>query len=676
VRTAALRNAMKKYQELHSQPPAQANEALATYLKSLPEFAAAGATRDGTWALFKDGKLAVLVNNPLIDKAIAARKKHAALEAPKPHPILAAAVAGGELPTGKQFRAYDVIGLPETASALSDVSGWLSAQGYTSGGGTGLVEDMTFGNDDGVLYLNTHGAMAVLRDRDHGTILNAYAMETATPVHDEDGNPITTNSVSGFEVSRLDPPQYEAWLADGHLAYLYASIASGTEWNYAITSKWIQDFWKFGPGSFAMLAVCSSMGISDPTSAPGALVATTGLSVGWSAPVLVADGLGAARYSFDRLLGTNKMSDWEPLKTPKERPWDWLEVYGEIFAIGKGTSVDATHSATLMAVGSDVILAPSISTIDVEESAKQFILHGAFGSDSGNGQVTVSSSPGDNDNGTALSGCSWQPDTIKCTVDGQQAGYVRAVSRGHKSNPIAVTRFHPKLTWHLHHAGAKDLLDLNSVMDIIMRVDVQAYRRHATEDPKPRDPFRVAPSQDSKCTFDSSGYGTDANGNKVNITGSKSGDVIGPFATVVPTAADQMMTQLIASSGVPLPAGMPDPRILGGQAEQGKCVFGGLLDPKVGTTFQAAVALAGSIVVPGAPAAAGGFSVVMFEKKGSQTEVIKHLTLNMALVTTSDQGGPVTLKGDHLEMSNKDTKVTLDWSDTSGDFPPDPQSAR
>ncbi len=402
-----------------------------------------------------------------------------------------------------------------------------------------------------------------------------------------------------------------------------------------------------------------------------------GVAVGWTDKVLVADGLGAARFGFDRLLGVNKDTDWGGAKTPKQRPWNWVEVMGEIGALGKGSSVDANHNAQLAFVGSDQLLAPSIATIDVEENAKQFVLHGAFGTGSGDHKVTLASTP-DGD-GAELGGCNWQPDTVKCNVDGQQAGYVRAISNGHKSNPIAVTRFHPKLTWHFHGGEpAHGIIDLTAVMDIYLRVDVQTYRRHASEDPKARDPFRVAPSQDSTCKFTTTGYGVDSKENKVPITGSGSADVVGPYASVVPPGANTPMGQftpanVAAMAGIAMPAGMPDPQLMMG-APPGKCLFGGLLDPKVGTTFAAAVSVPNSIVVKGY-SMPGGFAIAMFEKKGGVADVLKRLTLNMGIATGA-QGGDVTLLGDHLDQPGKDGDISLDWSDTKGEFPPDAQSAR
>jgi hypothetical protein len=81
VRSAALRNAMNKYHEVHGQPAAQANQALATYLKSLPEFQDAEATDTGIWARFKDGTGVVMFNDPSVDAAIAA-KRHATRRSP------------------------------------------------------------------------------------------------------------------------------------------------------------------------------------------------------------------------------------------------------------------------------------------------------------------------------------------------------------------------------------------------------------------------------------------------------------------------------------------------------------------------------------------------------------------------------------------------------------------
>jgi hypothetical protein len=45
-------------------------------------------------------------------------------------------------------------------------------------------------------------------------------------------------------------------------------------------------------------------------------------------------------------------------------------------------------------------------------------------------------------------------------------------------------------------------------------------------------------------------------------------------------------------------------------------------------------------------------------------------------IVTGVQGGDVTLLHDHLDQSSTGGDITLDWPDTKGDFPPDPQSAR
>ena len=703
-RAAAMQRAGAKFDELRKgSQPAQANAAMAAYLKKQPELEAAAATHTGAWGRFKDGRLAVFVNDPSIDAAIRRSPKRGAAERTEAHPMLALGVPGGDEPAQKSFRAIETLGIDDTVQARSNIATYLSGQGYTAGSSGGNVEDLKMDSSVGALYFNTHGGMGSLADRvtDTSTVErgNVYVMMTATPVYDANGQPITTNSYSGFKRALQNPQQYEAWLADGHLAYMYASVASGPQWSYGITNLWVQDYWQFDPSAVVLLTVCSSMARPstgggnpgepgaapgwdpDPASAlPDVLAQKVALAVGWTEPVGVDEGLGVAQFAFDRMLGANQWTTWGT-KNPPERPWDWLETMQEIQSLGHGQSVGSAGVAQLAFVGGDAILAPSISTIDMEESAKQIILNGSFGKDPGDGKVTLSDTP--TGSGSTLSGCSWQPQTIKCTVDGTQAGYAQVVSHGHKSNVVAVTRFKVKLSWHLRGGGARDKLDVKATEDVTLRVDVQSWRRHAKDDPKPRDPFRVAPSQDSKCNLTTSGYGPGPNGSTIPITGSGTGDVVGPYASVVPPANPAMGPNMAGLAGLQLPAGvpagilgsMPDPA-LGAMAAQGKCMLGGMLDPTVGTKFAASINIPSAIIVKGY-ASNFGFDVRMFEKKKDVQAVIAGLTLNMKMVT-SPQGGATTLVGDHLEQDSKDGKdtITLDWQDANGEYPPDASSAR
>ncbi len=275
VRSAALRNAMGKYYEVHGQPLAQANQALAAYLKSLPDFEDAAATSTGVWGRFKDGRVAVMINDPAADAAVAAKRKHAARDEGIPHMMLGAAVPGGDIPAGKKFRAYDIIGVG--GAARSDIAGWLGSQGYTDGGGSGSVDDMKFGADDGAIYLNTHGAWFWSPTTDaQGRRQQIYSMMTTTPVLDERGQTINHDVA---RMSDLPPPsgQYESMLQDGHLIYAFGALASGDQWNYGITSLWVQDYWQFGASPFVMLAVCSSMARTPQTGGnPGEAGASQG----------------------------------------------------------------------------------------------------------------------------------------------------------------------------------------------------------------------------------------------------------------------------------------------------------------------------------------------------------------------------------------------------------------
>jgi hypothetical protein len=481
---------------------------------------------------------------------------------------------------------------------------------------------------------------------------------------------------------------------------MLAMVNAGRMWAYAVTSRFIQKNWSLAPAAVVMLVACGAMSTektgNDDQLFRDVVASKAGLVVGWTGEAYGEVAYGVARLTFDRMLGTNQFAAWRPVQTPKERPWDWNEILKEIQAQGKTTNPPDQNDiwpSVLAASGSDAILTPSIATIDVEENKKQFILHGSFGASARDKKVTLSQSAADNDQGTELGGCQWQPDTVTCTVDGQQAGYVRAVADGRRSNPVAVTRFKPVLKWHLHGGTGKGgIIDWVSEMRPILRVDVQSYRRHLLDDPKARDPFRVDPSLDSKCTFKSTGYGVGPHGEKIPIKGDKTGDIVGPYDSVVASsspfgsgmgAGAQMgalagLPQVQGLSGIGGAAGalgaMPD---LGAQksAPVGKCLLGGTLDPTQGTRFAASVALADDLIVPDAPALRGGFDVRMLIHKGSAQDLIKQITLNMQIVVDAQSADVEFLKG-HLESKNKDAEITLDWDDTKGEFPPDPTSAR
>jgi hypothetical protein len=694
-------------------PIAQREATLVAALKARPEIEDAGNNPGlNVWARFKDGKQ-ILVTT--YDFALPGGRHAEAAPRTRPHAARAKAV-----PEPTRAQLFDSFSFD--ASVIAELPGWMKDKAYEpyALGSTATVEALkSTVKGDGFFYLNTHGGMGWERNTnilgDHPQL---YSLMTGSPVRDKDGKPIRAKVGGRIYDMDAGAAAYEDDLSDGSLTYFLADVrrTDGTkckdadgkdttwciEWRYGMTHRFVHKYFELGANSLVFLNACSS--VSDKSVDLDAELAGkgAGLVVGWSNVIEATTAMRAAEVVIDRMLGENKMHIVPP-STPPQRPWSFLPVYKELVAKGWDHYTDENNDAHMATVppGGDALLVPSIATLDVDEAARKIWVQGDFGDDPGDGkrQVTIAATSDPSDTGSALGGCTWRPDTIECDIGDDQAGWVKVSARGHASNPVALTRFHPILTFTFDgtsHNGGE--IHIKSVLDAKIRIDLQPWRRSPQEDPRPRDPFRVSPVQSSTCRIDVHGFGIDDHGNRKPITGSTTMVVAGPYPSVVPLPGEGGAGPLGLPPGVQLPPGvnippqalaaaamMPDPMLLA-PAPVGKCTFGGKLDltqqPAPTTDFAWSIHPAPYLRGDGWPEPVPELYTVhdFIKKDGAQpnpADIIKQLTLHLQLAF-APQGGSATLLGGHLDQQSSDGrgKLRLEWADTNGEYPPDPHTGR
>ncbi len=487
VRLAAIDMVAAKAKTLDWGNLNAANDQLAAYMNTLPEFDTAAVNSEvaNVWALFTDSVLFMFVNNrgPSAVSAAGAPAPGDDAQAdqsfvpvnPRQKPSSSSAgsrAAGEELPLSVQARLIETLG-SHFAPATSTIRTMLTANGYLTATPTsGTVGGLKLVGGDGVLYYDGHGGAGYFNT---AMTDSAYGLWTST------------------EVTQANLPSYSADFTARRLCLMCQTVdIIGTdtlrELHYGITPKFVTWYWHdFGQNAMVFIDACGGGGAFAAPFRNAIIAKKASVYFGWTKPVYSDAASLVAKFMFDRLMGANVAA---PKESPPQRPFSYVDVYGDLanrgLTVHPSTDGATTTFTYFNGTGTFGLLAPSISFMSVqEELGEQLYINGIFGSDPGaDGRVMVG--------GTPLIVTSWLPTEIHCDlprdgggsegpvtveVSGDYGGLSPLVYR--KSNVVNLTSWRIPFHYEHHEGGANILVDMN----LHIRADIHAHREVIHEAP-------------------------------------------------------------------------------------------------------------------------------------------------------------------------------------------------
>jgi len=518
-----------RYAALRAADPNTAAIRLADYMRSLPEFAAADASQDGSvWSVFVDGPIYVIGDTRREGGPETTSRPPAHSESPKLETIRSAdptAALVSTRPSGKKYLILRALG-DSWGRTPDRVAAKIKGAGYEE-----KVVDFTPAalktpdplKDVGFLFFQTHGAtrnfsLATKSDALYSDVF--FLMWTSEKVT-ADSNP------------------YAEDVKAHRVVYFSANPSSGEpdEPHYAITSAFVEKYWQPEKDLFVYADACSSA--TDPKFVEAFIKRGAAVYVGWSNSVRSGNANFTTEKLFEILLGT-AITLLPP--DPPIRPFD---VETAFIFLGSNVLADPTTGAALvyqppqLPPQLDVVhafhgLAPSISHMALNSlDPSELHIFGDFGfpdfvardTDAGTSGfdlstivVIVGGTPV-----TVLSADPVREDTItpvcrrpdlKChnriavrlpNDGGGSSGDVVVRIRGITSNSVPLTEWrHGKFTLS---GPIGDGCTLTISYDLHFRADIHTYRLQLNFFQLNLSNVPAAP--DSKCTYSFSGGRTD-----------------------------------------------------------------------------------------------------------------------------------------------------------------------
>jgi len=344
---------------------AQRTTQMAAYLRTLPEFKAAGSSADDcAWGRFTDGGHLVVSFSRMPDWRAPGGPVRDFVPSAAPN-----TVSKGTF--GRVLHSFGT-GFTQGDAATTKIKSLLGRYGYSvrpSTDGDASVQALRGVKDDGYLYFNTHGGSF-----EDTFVSKRFCMQTSTvrtPALDQQ-----------FDIAVDLADNTLVWMtAPNGLQDAFGKPLSDTR--YAITAAFVTKYWSFQPNAVVYFNVCYSSYTAAPNGAQDFIAAchTKGAAVhlGWDSAVQVNGSILAAQYMADRLLGGNDVQKESPL----QRPFMVKEILTDMTAKSiipvAGVNLVASFKAGIDNAG----LRPTIQHMQFLEPQNELTIVGQFGSTPG-----------------------------------------------------------------------------------------------------------------------------------------------------------------------------------------------------------------------------------------------------------------------------------------------------
>jgi hypothetical protein len=489
ARLATLDTLSSVFSRLPGVDPASDRQAVLNYLKSRPEFEAAGISSKGenVWGRFVDGRLFLYVNNRQPSSAVSGSL--APLNRIENQPV-GLNKTRDFFPASSSARIINSLGswFGAAARSVDSIKRWCKIAGYTLvTPDIATVANLKKMKGDGIFYWATHGGYGERNDAKRGT---TYALWTSD------------------EVNAANEVKYLADLNTHNVQYMYQandSVRGGppsSAMHYCVDLWFIVNNMEFAENSLVYIDACGSGGF-DPSYSFAFINA--GIYLGWSLPVTDDDADRAARFFFDRTLGMNRNT---PKLTPPQRPFFVEDILSDMTKRGLDVSGASRLTHPFEPVLAHLrLLAPSIGLTSGkgDVSSSTYTIGGSFADNPGAAGVVLL-------NNKPVTISSWSPTEVKIQKP-QGGGTLVVTVRNVKSNPINLTEWNGTLEYTYTGRGT---LKQHIVMNLKFWADVHTFRPNIIQ-PAMYMPFAgmgrpVEWMKTSSCTYEASGEFKDSFG--------------------------------------------------------------------------------------------------------------------------------------------------------------------
>ena len=452
-RLQILGDLKNKAVELNNLVTAEDRAQFLAWLSTHPHVADAGYAEEDLYAVFNDDRVAFFVRTPLNDstgrKGGGGRIRQRESQAPS-------SARTTDLPKTKKVSLFNGLGQLFTDSRLGIEEAFSKViTQYKLDYLDATIENLKAVSGDAVFYITTHGGAGTIRLRKSGGsgfMMGLYTTDSCTAENER---------------------KYKADIDSLNLIYMFATYDTKTpEWHYGITHKFIKNYMTFGENALIYADACNSF-----TNQPGArevrdevirkATNNTATYIGWTKVTYndVADR--TAKFIFERLLGNVKTED------PVQRPFDLARIFKDM----QDRGLDVNPGGGLLAYRTtsfdEVLLAPTIDSLMIDEYTSTLLIAGLFGHDVGT--VTIDGFPADV--------IAWNPYGVVCKLKesglGSAGNVVVHSALGHQSNPVPITEWNIKLHYSANDNGIKFFGECT----LRLRADIHPRRSKPHETP-------------------------------------------------------------------------------------------------------------------------------------------------------------------------------------------------
>ena len=462
-------------------------QVIVAWIKTRPEFEAAGIESGNVWAYFHDGRMVTIVPSWLNKDDTGGRLPHSTeggrsntVEGGGAHVIDGEKSDNSErsnkrIDTGGRSQGIPIVKTGilfyELGTAFVDDRNRLEIMFEGSGRTRYQLtqQDATIDNlkavkneANAIVYILTHGGIGFKKIRIVGErVFSLWTKDTLTIANEEKYKDDINNGALSYQIALQDQGR-------------------GYEWHYAITQEFVKKYMSFAENAIVYVDACSSMNDGSKAFSEQVLdkcAKQKGTYVGWTNPTNAVTYIPTHRYIFDRMIAANDISGTE--QSPPQRPFDFVSVYKDMLTYPEvyhlGVSSHGGRLAYNSRSESEVLLTPSISYILLYDYESKIVIHGMFGDDPGaNGNVYI--------NGKYVTTLLWSKHFIVCKIDDDgvdSSGDVLVMINDQASNVVPLTSWTIPLTVTRNEAGIKTEVKLT----LKLRSDVHRYRTEPNATP-------------------------------------------------------------------------------------------------------------------------------------------------------------------------------------------------
>jgi hypothetical protein len=456
-RMAVFEACKKKSTELNNLEGVEDRVTFLSWLATQSAFYSVGFAGEDLYAIFMDGRVVLFVSTP-VEEYDGGRTPTGGRSSRSPS-LDNSSVRTKDQPKTKKVSLFDGMGKlfePKTALALKGIFDEADA-GYLVELKEATIENLKSVSGDGIFYIGTHGGAGNLHSKSGPrSIMALWTTELVTDDRDL---------------------RYKEDLDKELLCYMFATNdTKACEFHYAITSSFVREHMSFGENCLVYLDACNGFNesiagnatfreriISKATNEKATVVGWTGATDAYRE---------TSQFVFDRLLGANSGGNISQ-EDPFQRPFDIAPVFADMRNEGLGIASSGAQLTYRTTMEREVLLRPTIESMEIDEYTSSLILKGLFSWDEG--KVTV------NDVSAVIT--AWSPYEIACIIpetgEGSVGNVVVTSASGIKSNIVPLTEWIIKLNYSSNDNGIK----LAGVCDLRLRADIHSRRSKIGETP-------------------------------------------------------------------------------------------------------------------------------------------------------------------------------------------------